>query len=71
VLLSTTATQGNSDVQAVLRDQLHRFASQRVDLSLTTQSGRASSSISLPTPTASPSISSWPRVRWTMTIALP
>jgi hypothetical protein len=39
VLLSTTATQGNSDVQAVLRDQLHRFASQRVDLSLTTQSG--------------------------------
>ncbi|MDR6584859.1 hypothetical protein HBH1_00654 [Herbaspirillum sp. BH-1] len=39
VLLSSTATQGNSDVQAVLRDQLHRFASQRVDLSLTTQSG--------------------------------
>ena len=39
VLMSSAATQGNSDVQAVLRDQLHRFASQRIDLSLTTQSG--------------------------------
>ncbi|WP_433693131.1 hypothetical protein [Herbaspirillum seropedicae] len=39
VLLSATAAQGDDGVHAILRDQLHRFASQRIALTLTTNAG--------------------------------